>query len=108
VFSLISLSCEERRKEIAVRKISGATMENILSMYFKTYFTLLIIGSLIAFPVGYISMKRWIEQYIQQTSISAWIYAAIILIMTFVIILCVGWRVYKASIENPVESLKTE
>jgi ABC-type antimicrobial peptide transport system permease subunit len=108
VYSLISLSCEERRKEIAIRKINGATMENILSMYFKTYFTLLIIGALIAFPIGYIIMKQWLEQYIKQTGIDAWIYAAIILVMTFVIILCVGWRVYKASVENPVESLKKE
>ncbi|GHT49100.1 ABC transporter permease [Bacteroidia bacterium] len=107
-FSLISLSCEERRKEIAIRKINGATMRDILAMYFKTYFSLLIIGAVIAFPIGYYIMRQWLEQYVKQTSISAWIYLAIIFVMAFVIILCVGWRVYKASVENPAEVLKTE
>jgi ABC-type antimicrobial peptide transport system permease subunit len=107
-FSLISLSCEERRKEIAIRKINGATMRDILAMYFKTYFSLLIIGAVIAFPIGYYIMKQWLEQYIKQTSIDAWIYLSIIFVMAFVIILCVGWRVYKASVENPAEVLKTE
>jgi ABC-type antimicrobial peptide transport system permease subunit len=106
VFSMISLSCEERRKEIAIRKINGATMKDILSMYFKTYFSLLIIGAAIAFPVGYYIMKQWIEQYIKQTGIGVWIYLSIIFVMAFVIILCVGWRVYKASVENPAEVIK--
>jgi ABC-type antimicrobial peptide transport system permease subunit len=107
-FSLISLSCEERRKEIAIRKINGATMRDILNMYFKSYFSLLIIGAIIAFPIGYFIMKQWIEKYVKQTDISAWIYVTILLIMAFVIVLCVGWRVYKASIENPAEVIKTE
>jgi ABC-type antimicrobial peptide transport system permease subunit len=107
-FSLISLSCDERRKEIAIRKINGATMRDILAMFFKTYFSLLIIGAVIAFPIGYYIMKQWLEQYIKQTSIDVWIYLSIIFVMAFVIILCVGWRVYKASVENPAEVLKTE
>jgi hypothetical protein len=106
-FSLISLSCEEQRKEIAIRKINGATMENILEMYFKTYFSLLIIGAVIAFPIGYYIMRQWIEQYVKQTGIGAWIYVSIIFVMAFVIVLCVGWRVYKASVENPAEVIKT-
>jgi ABC-type antimicrobial peptide transport system permease subunit len=108
VFSLISLSCEERRKEIAIRKINGATMKDILEMYFKTYFSLLIIGAVIAFPIGYYIMKQWIEQYVKQTGIGAWIYLSIIFIMTFVIVLCVGWRVYKASVENPANCLNQD
>jgi ABC-type lipoprotein release transport system permease subunit len=108
VFSLISLSCEEKRKEIAIRKINGATMQDILAMYFKTYFSLLVVGSLIAFPIGYYIMRQWIEKYIKQTDINAWIYLSIIFVMASVIILCVGWRVYKASVENPAEVLKTE
>jgi ABC-type antimicrobial peptide transport system permease subunit len=107
-FSLISLSCEERRKEIAIRKINGATMRDILNLYFKTYFALLITGAIIAFPIGYFIMKQWIEKYVKQTDISAWIYITILLVMTSVIVLCVGWRVYKASVENPAEVIKSE
>jgi ABC-type antimicrobial peptide transport system permease subunit len=105
--SLVSLTCEERRKEIAIRKINGATMKDILDIFFKENFLLLIIGAIIAFPIGYIIMKAWLEQYIVKTSISAWIYAVILLALMLSIILCVGWKVYKTSRENPSEILKT-
>jgi ABC-type antimicrobial peptide transport system permease subunit len=107
-FSLVSLTCEERRKEIAIRKVSGATINDILSMFFKEYFLLLFIGALIAFPIGYYVMKRWLEQYVLQTAISAWIYIAILFALTFVIVLCVGWRVWRTSIENPADVVKSE
>ncbi|MDR3261892.1 MAG: ABC transporter permease [Tannerella sp.] len=106
-FSLVSLSCEERRKEIAIRKINGATMRNILAMYGKTYSLLLIAGSAVAFPTGYFIMRRWMEVYVKQTVISVWIYPAIVFVLASVIVLCVGWQVYKASVENPAEAIKS-
>jgi ABC-type multidrug transport system fused ATPase/permease subunit len=107
-FSLVSLSLEERRKEIAIRKINGATMRNILKMYIRSYAALLLIGSAVAFPIGYYIIRQWLEKYIKQTTMDAWIYPAIMFAMAFVIVLCVGWRVYKASVENPAEVLKSE
>jgi hypothetical protein len=104
--SMVSLTCEERRKEIAIRKINGATIKDILDIFFKEHLTLLVIGSLIAFPVGYIVMKRWLEQYVVQTEISAWIYLSILLALFMAIVLCVGGRVYKTSRENPIEAIK--
>ena len=108
LFSLISLTCEERRKEIAIRKINGASVQNILTMYLKEYSLLLAIGAIIAFPTGYIIMKSWIENYVKQTTISALIYLSILLVLGVIIILCVGWRVYKTSRENPAEVVKSE
>ncbi|MDR3245147.1 MAG: FtsX-like permease family protein [Prevotellaceae bacterium] len=104
--SLVSLTCEERRKEIAIRKINGATIKDILDIFFKEYLVLLIIGATIAFSLGYYVMKRWLEDYVVQTPISAWIYAVILLMLILSIILCVGWKVYRTSRENPVEALK--
>ena len=104
--SLVSLTCEERRKAIAIRKINGATANDILSIFVKEYSLLLIIGAAIAFPAGYIIMQRWLEQYVKQTSIPAWIYLLIILVLVLLIALCVGWRVYKSSIENPADVVK--
>jgi hypothetical protein len=103
--SMVSLTCEERRKEIAIRKINGATIKDILDIFFKEYLTLLAIGALIAFPVGYIIMKPWVEQYVIQTPISAWIYLSILLALIMVIVICVGGRVYKTSRENPINAL---
>jgi ABC-type antimicrobial peptide transport system permease subunit len=104
--SMVSLTCEERRKEIAIRKINGATIKDILDIFFKEYLTLLIIGALIAFPVGYLIMKRWLEGYVVQTEMSAWMYVAILLALIMTIVICVGGRVYRTSRENPVEAIK--
>jgi ABC-type antimicrobial peptide transport system permease subunit len=103
--SIVSLTCEERRKEIAIRKINGATVKDILDLFFKEYLTLLVVGALIAFPVGYTVMKRWLENYVVQTEISAWIYASILLGLILTIVLCVGGKVYRTSIENPAYSI---
>jgi ABC-type antimicrobial peptide transport system permease subunit len=102
---MVSLACEERRKEIAIRKVNGATIKDILDIFFKEHLTLLAVGALIAFPVGYIIRKRWLQQYVIQTEISAWIYVAILLALMLIIVLCVGGRVYKTSRENPVKAL---
>jgi ABC-type antimicrobial peptide transport system permease subunit len=103
--SMVSLTCEERRKEIAIRKINGATIKDILDIFFKEYLTLLAIGALIAFSIGYTVMKRWLEQYVIQTEISAWIYLSILLALIIIIVMCVGGRVYKTSRENPVNAI---
>jgi ABC-type antimicrobial peptide transport system permease subunit len=104
--SMVSLTCEERRKEIAIRKINGATVKDILDIFFKEYLTLLAVGALIAFPVGYIIMKRWLEQYVIQTEMSAWVYLSILLSLIMVIVVSVGGRVYKTSRENPIDAIK--
>jgi len=105
--SLVSLTCEERRKEIAIRKINGATAGDILAMFAKEYFLLLFVGAVIAFTAGYFIMQRWLENYAIRTNIPAWIYLAIIGVLALVIALCVGWRVYRASVENPAEVVKS-
>jgi ABC-type lipoprotein release transport system permease subunit/heme/copper-type cytochrome/quinol oxidase subunit 2 len=105
--SMVSLTCEERRKEIAIRKINGATIKDILDIFFKEHLILLGIGALIAFPTGYLIMKRWLEQYVLQTEMSAWVFVVILLALIMVIVLCVGGKVYRTSRENPVYAIKS-
>ena len=106
--SLVSLTCEERRKSIAIRKINGATIGDILAMFAKEYALLLIIGAVIAFTTGFFIMQRWLEQYVKQTSIAAWVYLSILFALAMAIVVCVGWQVYKSSVENPAEVVKAE
>ena len=106
--SIVSLTCEERRKEIAIRKINGATIRTILTVFFREFVTLLALGALVAFSFGYYIMKRWLEQYNLQTTIPLWLYVAILFALIVIIVLCVGWQVYKSSVENPAEVLKSE
>ena len=106
--SLVSLTCAERRKSIAIRKINGATTDDILAIFAKEYFLLLLIGAVMAFSTGYYIMQRWLEQYVKQTGIPAWLYLSVLIVMALVIVLCVGWQVYKTSVENPAEVIKKE
>lgn len=108
IFSLVTLSCEQRRKEIAVRKVNGATIKDILLMFVREYILLLFIASIIAFPIGYVLMKRWLENYIEQTTINVWIYLTIFACIAIIIFVCIGWRVWQAARQNPAEVIKSE
>ena len=108
IFSLITLSCEQRRKEIAVRKVNGATTKNIMTMFIKEYMLLLIFASTIAFPIGYVLMNHWLESYVRRTSINLWIYTTIFVGIAIIILLCIGWRVWQAAQQNPAEVIKSE
>lgn len=108
IFSLVTLSCEQRRKEIAIRKVNGASVRVILNLFFKEYLLLLIIASLVAFPVGYAIMKHWLEGYIKQTPIDLWIYVAILVVMLLIIFVSIIWRVWRAARQNPAEVIKSE
>jgi len=105
--SIVSLTCEERRKEIAIRKINGATINDILTIFFREFAALLVLGAIVAFSCGYYIMKQWLEQYNLQTTIPLWLYVAILFALIVIIVLCVGWQVYKTSKENPSKVLKS-
>lgn len=77
-------------------------------MFAKEYSILLVVASIFAFPLGYVLMKRWLEDYVEQTNISAWIYCVIFIGTAFIIILCIGWRVWQAARQNPAEVIKSE
>ena len=105
VWSMIMLTCEQRRKEIAIRKVYGATTKDILDMFFTEYMTLQGIAAIVAFPMGYACMKPWLEQYVVQTEISWWIYVGIFLMVALLVALCVGWRVWKTAKAKPADEI---
>lgn len=108
IFSLVTLSCEQRRKEIAIRKVNGASVKVILNLFFKEYLILLVIASFMAFPLSYLIMKHWLEGYVKQTPINFWIYGGIFAGMLLIIFLSIIWRVWKAARQNPAEVIKSE
>ena len=105
VWSMIMLTCEQRRKEIAIRKVHGATVKDILDMFFLEYMTLQAVAAVVAFPIGYVCMKPWLEQYVVQTEISWWIYAGIFLLVALLVALCIGWRVWKTATARPADEI---
>ena len=105
VWSMIMLTCEQRRKEIAIRKVHGATVKDILDMFFLEYMSLQGVAALVAFPLGYACMKPWLEQYVVQTEISWWIYVGIFLLVALLVALCIGWRVWKTATARPADEI---
>ncbi len=105
VWSMIMLTCEQRRKEIAIRKVHGATVKDILDMFFLEYMTLQAVAAVVAFPIGYACMKPWLEQYVVQTEISWWIYVGIFLLVALLVALCIGWRVWKTATARPADEI---
>lgn len=108
IFSIITLSCQERRREIAVRKVHGAKEKDILSIFTREYGAVFAVSSAAAFMVGYLVIRHWQQQFLRQATVSWWIYAAILAAMALVICLTVGHRVLKATRENPADVIKSE
>ena len=106
IYSLTSLTCQQRRKDIAIRKINGAEVLDIMNIFFKEYLLLVTLSAFVAFPVGYTIMKRWVQSYVKQTSIDAWLFILIFLIVFFVIIVSIVSIVWKAACQNPAEVMK--
>lgn len=108
VFSQVTLDCEQKKKEIAVRKVNGAEASDIMRMFFASNLRLLCIASVIAFPASYLIMKSWIENYVLQAAISWWLYPVIWGVLVLLLTLCTGWRIQKAANQNPAEVIKSE
>ena len=108
IYSLVTLTCEQRRKEIAIRKVNGAKVKDLLAMFFREYVTMLATASAMAVPVTYVIIKRWIEGYTRQMDISIWPFILVFLGLLAVVIISISWRVWKAANENPADVVKSE
>lgn len=108
IWSMVMLACQERRREIAVRKVHGARKRDIQKIFIKDYSTMLVVTSALAFASGYIIMHHWLQQFEQRTAICWWIYVLIFVGMALVISLTVLHRVTKAASENPSVVIKNE
>lgn len=108
IYSLVSLSAEQRRKEIAIRKVNGAVYKDILSLFLKEYFLLVVLANALALPLGYLFIFRWLQTYAYHTELTLWFYAGIFLITCGVVVLSVARQVTYAVKVNPAEVVKSE
>jgi hypothetical protein len=108
VYSIITLACRQRRKEIALRKVHGAKRKDILGMFVREYGIILVVSSAVAFVVGYLIMHGWLEQYVRRITVGPHFYLLIFVATALLIALCVGSRVWRTARENPAEVIKSE
>ena len=108
LFGLISFVAEQRTKEIGIRKVLGASVQNLVMLLSKDFVTLVIISILIASPVAWYLMSGWLEDYAYRIEINWWIYAGAGLLALFIALVTVSGQAIKASMANPVKNLRTE
>ena len=108
VFSIVSLSCERRRREIAVRKINGAKRADVLRLFIRDYLPVIVAAALVAFPIGTIIMHRWQYAYVRQAPIGVWTYLLILAGMILFIALIIFNNIRRASSQNPADVIKSE
>jgi ABC-type antimicrobial peptide transport system permease subunit len=108
---LIGLSLfmiEIRTKEIGIRKVNGAKAIKIFLLLSKEYLVLVLISILIASPIAWFGINKWLQSYAYRITLNPWIFAVVGLIVLFIALLTVGFQSYKAASKNPVEALRYE
>ena len=108
LFGLASFVAEQRKKEIGVRKVLGASTYNLWQMLSKEFALLVIISCFIAIPLAWYYLNNWLQQYDYRTSISFWIFIASGAGALGITLITVSFQAIKAAIANPVKSLRTE
>ena len=108
LFGLASFMAEQKTKEIAVRKVFGASISRIIGLISKEFIILVLIANLIAWPTAYFIMNRWIQNYAYHTKIDLMFFILAGIIAISITILTVSYQAVKAASRNPVDSLKYE
>jgi len=108
LFGLATYAAEQRRKEIGVRKVLGATVSQLTQLLSKEFLKLVLIASLIAFPVAWWAMNQWLQSFAYRIHISWWIFAMAGISALLVALLTVSAQAIKAAIANPVTNLRSE
>lgn len=108
LFGLATYTAEQRIKEIGVRKVLGATIGNIVSMLSKDFLKLVIIAAVIAVPVAWWLMSKWLEDFAYRVHIGWWVFAVSGIMALFIALLTVSLQAIKAALTNPVKNLRTE
>ncbi|WP_167618742.1 ABC transporter permease [Maribellus sediminis] len=102
---LISLN---RTKEIGVRKVNGAKISEILVLLNKDFVVWVVVAFVIATPIAYYAMNKWLESFAYKTTLSWWIFALAGLLALGIALLTVSWQSWRAATRNPVEALRYE
>jgi len=108
LFGLATFAAQQRIKEIGIRKVLGASEAGIATLLSKDFIQLVLISFVIAFPVAWWAMNKWLQSFAYRINISWWVFAVAGLAALLIALLTVSFQAIKAAIANPVKSLRTE
>ena len=108
LFGMITFSNARRRKEIGVRKVSGASTLSIIKLLVQNYAKWVLIAFVISAPLSYYFIEKWLNNYPFRTSMDLWVFALAGLFTLVIALLTVSWQTYIAATKNPVDALRDE
>jgi len=108
LLGLVMFSAEQRVKEIGVRKVLGASVNQIIALFAKDFLRLLMIAFVIAVPVSWFAMHSWLQDFAYRIDISWWIFVVAGSVSLLIALLTMSYQAVKAAITNPVKSLRSE
>ncbi len=108
LFSISLFVTNNRKKEIGIRKVNGANVSEILIMLNKDFVKWVSIAFILACPIAYYAMNKWLENFAYKTTMSWWVFALAGFLALGIALLIVSWQSWKAATNNPVEALRTE
>ncbi|NEU08562.1 FtsX-like permease family protein [Flavihumibacter sp. R14] len=108
LFGLASYTAVRRTKEIGVRKVLGSSTQNIVILLSKDLLKPVLLGTLIAIPLGYAAMYQWLQSFAYRTSLHWWVFAVAAITAVLIALITVSFQAVKAATANPVKSLRTE
>ena len=108
VFGLVVFESQYRKKEIGIRKVHGSTVGGILGMLSKRYVAIVLICFVLAAPLAYYGVTKWLENFTYKTPVYVWVFAAALVVVMLITLATVVFQSWKAATANPVESLKNE
>ena len=99
---------EQRTKEIGIRKVLGASVSSIVKQISKEFVYLVIIANIIAWPLAYFIMNRWLQTFAYRTNPALWPFILSGAAVLLVSLLTAGWQIIRAATANPADSLRYE
>lgn len=108
LFALAALSAEEKTKEIGIRKVLGASVFQIMGLLSKSFLSLVLLACVIAVPVAWLAINKWLEDYAYRSPIEWWVFLLALLLTASVALLTISYQTIKAAVMNPVKALRTE
>ena len=108
LFGLATFTAESRVKEVGVRKVLGASVFNVTALLSKDFLKLVFISFLIASPVAWYAMNKWLAGYTYRVDIAWWVFAVAGVLSILISLLTISYQAIKAAVANPVSSLRNE